>query len=175
MHQGPRRVRQNRGSSQPPRFIDLGPQRDVHLGPQSKGGGVKDPSYALSSMNVCLPPLPTQISASRVYRRFLIRGFACACAGHPRRHLRPIHYGHSSSRRGDGGGGPRRVRLIPAGDPPHRGAPVASAIQRWRWRSSPSRTIAASRSTARDPARGPQLHRADAGRAAGGGSRAGSR
>ena len=43
----------------------------------------------------------------------------------------PIHYGHLElAREAMAAAGLAGVRLIPAGDPPHRGAPVASAIQR---------------------------------------------
>ena len=43
----------------------------------------------------------------------------------------PIHYGHLElAREVKDAAGLAVVRLIPAGDPPHRGAPVASARQR---------------------------------------------
>ena len=43
----------------------------------------------------------------------------------------PIHYGHLElAREAMAAAGLAAVRLIPAGDPPHRGAPVASAVQR---------------------------------------------
>ena len=43
----------------------------------------------------------------------------------------PIHYGHLElAREVKDAAGLSEVRLIPAGDPPHRGAPVASALHR---------------------------------------------
>src|SRR5512137_1501542 len=43
----------------------------------------------------------------------------------------PIHYGHLElAREVKEAAGLAEVRLVPAGDPPHRGAPVASAMHR---------------------------------------------
>jgi nicotinate-nucleotide adenylyltransferase len=60
----------------------------------------------------------------------------------------PIHYGHlrlaETAREALG---LARVRLIPAGQPPHRATPGAAAPTGWRWPASPPPTTRPSRST----------------------------